>query len=382
MKHSSLKPIERSYWTSPVRKQHRIVASPSKQNESSEHQVGGTTVAYSLQLEAQYATPTQRTRPVVLPGDPEPLLAYEMIKGNLVRFSSPESTASRPPPTAVLVHGVLGSKRNMHSFANKLVRGYPHWQVLLVDLRCHGDSAEITPALRNQSHSVESAADDVLKLLQALKLFPEVLIGHSFGGKVVMSMAHQFGSGIKRLPRPVQVWVLDALPGDVRSVATGSMDGPEHLIKALKSAPLPIKNRCELVNFLEERGFSHGIAAWAATNLTPLDNGMGLTWKVDLEGIDRMFRSYATTNLWPLLEHPADGIEVSFVRAERSSFRWSGEDQDLIQAYGHRVHLLRNSGHWVHADNPDGLFDIISSNSFGTPDIHMQRSPGSPSSLN
>lgn len=49
---------------------------------------------------------------------------------------------------------------------------------------------------------VESAAQDILIALQRLKLFPRVLIGHSFGGKVVMSMVQQFG---QRLPYPVQV---------------------------------------------------------------------------------------------------------------------------------------------------------------------------------
>lgn len=47
------------------------------------------------------------------------------------------------------------------------------FQVILVDLRCHGDSAPLSGAL-SKPHSVESAAADVLRLLSALKLFPEV----------------------------------------------------------------------------------------------------------------------------------------------------------------------------------------------------------------
>ena len=72
-----------------------------------------------------------------------------------------------------------------------------------MDVRCHGESASLpTPP---GPHGVESSAQDILKLLSQLKLFPEVLIGHSFGGKVVMSMGEQFGASGKRLPRPVQV---------------------------------------------------------------------------------------------------------------------------------------------------------------------------------
>lgn len=82
---------------------------------------------------------------------------------------------------------------------------FSSWQVLLVDLRCHGDSARHSAASHRPDNGVESAAADVLDLLRHLKLFPEVLIGHSFGGKVVMSMADQFGRIGPRLPRPVQV---------------------------------------------------------------------------------------------------------------------------------------------------------------------------------
>ena len=74
----------------------------------------------------------------------------------------------------------------------------------MVDLRCHGDSASIG-SLPGEPHNVQTSAGDVLALLRQMKLFPEVLVGHSFGGKVVMSMAQQFGQVGMRLPRPVQV---------------------------------------------------------------------------------------------------------------------------------------------------------------------------------
>lgn len=94
-----------------------------------------------------------------------------MISGALVRFSSGDA---KPPPTAVLLHGILGKRQNMASFARRLVAGFPHWQVVCVDLRCHGESAAL--ALRGP-HTLETAAADVVRLLATLKLFPEILIG-------------------------------------------------------------------------------------------------------------------------------------------------------------------------------------------------------------
>lgn len=310
-------------------------------------------------------------------------IAYEMIQGSLVRFSSHNGMENgRHPPTAVLIHGILGSRRNMQSFAKRLVEGYPSWQVLLVDLRCHGQSANQFHG--HGPHTVDSAAGDVLQLLASLKLFPEMLIGHSFGGKVAMSMAHQFGSSTKSLPRPVQVWVLDALPGEVRSGEMGQRDRPADLITTLVSTPLPIPDRAYLISCLDRAGFSAPVAAWTASNLTPVDpndKSQGLTWAFDLHGIAEMYRSYESKSLWEFLERPAEGIRLDFVKAERSTFRWGGQDEERIKSLGHKVHLLENSGHWVHTDNPNGLFDILSSSFGAEADLHMQRSPGSSPSV-
>lgn len=55
---------------------------------------------------------------------------YEMIQGALVRWSE-MSPSVRPPPTAVLVHGILGSRKNMQSFARRLVQVRRVWDQTL-----------------------------------------------------------------------------------------------------------------------------------------------------------------------------------------------------------------------------------------------------------
>jgi hypothetical protein len=86
-----------------------------------------------------------------------------------------------------------------------------------------------------------------------------------------------------------------------------------------------------------------------------------------------LYASYESADLWPLLHSPPQGLKVDFVRAEGSTFRWGGPDESRIASYGHTVHVLRNSGHWVHTDNPRGLYDIMA------PSFHftsMQRPHG------
>jgi hypothetical protein len=135
---------------------------------------------------------------------------------------------------------------------------------------------------------------------------------------------------------------------------------------------LPVHLAAALLLLLLLAGFSMPVARWVLTNLRPNAGGVGLRWTFDLDSIAEMYDSYEETCMWSLLQQPPQGLSVDFVRAERSNFRWEGGVADSIQQLGHRVHLLRDAGHWVHADNPGGLFDIMGS-SFGVVDLHLER---------
>ncbi|XP_074370847.1 uncharacterized protein LOC141711997 isoform X3 [Apium graveolens] len=183
---------------------------------------------------------------------PSDILAYNLVQGALVRWSYIDRSAIEPP-TAVLLHGILGSRKNWGTFARRLAQEFPHWQFLLVDLRCHGDSALIK---KRGPNTVSSAALDVLKLLGQLRLTPRVVVGHSFGGKVALSMVNQ---AAKPLARPVRVWVLDATPGQVRAGGDGD-DHPAELISFLRTFPREIASKRDVVQALVHEGFSKDVA--------------------------------------------------------------------------------------------------------------------------
>ncbi|XP_021288091.1 protein ABHD11 isoform X2 [Herrania umbratica] len=295
-------------------------------------------------------------------------LAYELVQGKLVRWSSMVvlDRSIPEPPTAVLLHGILGSRKNWGTFARRLAQEFPTWQFVLVDLRCHGDSASIK---KRGPHTVASTALDVLKLIAQLRITPRVLIGHSFGGKVVLSMVEQ---AAKPLPRPVRVWVLDATPGKVRAGGDGD-DHPAQLISSLRKLPMEVSSKRDIVNALVQEGFSKDVAQWVVTNLRPTaaagTPSSSFSWVFDLEGISQMYQSYEETNLWEVVENLPRGVHVNFLKAERSLHRWALEDLQRIHAAeesaadeggGVEMHVLEDAGHWVHADNPDGLFRILS----------------------
>ena len=225
-----------------------------------------------------------------------PLIAYEMVQGADVV----ESSGRQHPPTCLLTHGILGSRRNLKSFAQRMALQFPDWQFLLVDLRCHGQSSGRSPAGPN---TVEAAALDVIALLNHLKIYPVMLMGHSFGGKVVMSMVQQSG---RVMPRPVQVWVLDTVPGDVWC---DGGDHPRDTIRFVSTLEPPFTSRKQLIDELTGEGFTPEGAQWMATNLKPAKGGQ-LDWTFDLKGINELYGSYEQCDLWPMLETQPKGLQV------------------------------------------------------------------------
>ncbi|CAJ2650791.1 unnamed protein product [Trifolium pratense] len=292
------------------------------------------------------------------------ILAYDLIQGALVRWSSVMDRSLPDPPTAVFLHGILGCRKNWGSFAKRLAREFPMWQFLLVDLRCHGDSASMK---KRGPHTVASAALDVLKLVRDLRITPRVLVGHSFGGKVVLSMVDQ---AAKPLARPVRAWILDATPGKVRAGGDGE-DHPAELISLLNTLPKEVSSKKDVVKALIQQGFSNDVAQWVVTNLRPTSSpNSRFSWVFDLKGISEMYQSYEETNLWKIVEDVPRGVHINFLKAERSLHRWALEDLQRIhvaeevaseEGGGVEMHVLEDAGHWVHTDNPDGLFRILSS---------------------
>jgi pimeloyl-ACP methyl ester carboxylesterase len=262
-----------------------------------------------------------------------------------------QAEGAEPRRCALLLHGILGSRGNWRSFARRIVDAFPDWSLVLADLRGHGDS----PAGPGP-HTLQACAKDVQELGQSLQPAPEMVLGHSFGGKVALAVAGAAPPGLRR------VWALDAPPG-IRTRARSDVmeQSAADVIVALRQVPLPVKSRRELIDRLLALGLSRSVALWMTTNLT--GGEQGFTWKFDLDAVEQMLASYLATDLWTVLEEPAPGLQIDLLRAERSE-GWQAEDFErlarLEPAGQVALHVLPDSGHWVHVDNPDGLFDILS----------------------
>ena len=259
---------------------------------------------------------------------------------------------SRSSPTVLVLHGILGSRRNWRNFVKNFAAEHPAWHFLVVDLRHHGDS--MVPA--GPSDGLNECAQDLVALFQALDVWPERVWGHSFGGKVALKYA-------EITPRaPQQVWVLDALPGRIVEVPQDSLEGSVRaIIETLMTVPLPVPSRNGLRDALLDMGFSNVFASWMTTNLERQEAG-GFVWRFNLPAMPGLLRSYAEADFWNLLEERAQDIDFHFVQAANSE-RWRPEVLAEFQKRevnsGIRRHILPDSGHWVHVDNPTGLAELL-----------------------
>ncbi|PKI49353.1 hypothetical protein CRG98_030281 [Punica granatum] len=271
----------------------------------------------------------------------------------------------RAPPTdkpytstAFVLHGLLGSGRNWRSFSRTLA-------MVLVDLRNHGKSAELEGF--DPPHDMYNAAKDLANLVESRGWeWPDVVMGHSMGGKVALQFSESCARGDygESAALPKQLWVLDSVPGEAKR--EGSDGEVEKVLETLQKLPSSFPSRKWLVNHMLELGFSKSLSDWIGSNLKR--SGDQETWAFNLDGAVQMFNSYRETSYWSLLEKPPKGMEISVVRAEKSD-RWDPETTQRLESLSSRgedesrgkfsLHLLPDSGHWVHVDNPKGLLEIV-----------------------
>jgi pimeloyl-ACP methyl ester carboxylesterase len=253
----------------------------------------------------------------------------------------------RSEKTAMVLHGALGSAQNFNRFAQKLARARPEYRYVLVDLRHHGQSTGAPPP-----NTLAACAADLSALGRSLGHEPEVLIGHSFGGKVAIEYARQGAPALQ------QVWVLDAVPG-----AQAQTDQTEiaAVIRAVRAVPMPAAQRRDVTRHLvEQAGLSSGLAEWMGTNLKRQDDAY--VWTFDLGGIEELMADYFRVDLWDFLASARERPEFQLIVAERSD-RWTPALRERARALPAASRVvyqeLADSGHWVHVDNPEGLLAIM-----------------------
>ncbi|MSR36487.1 MAG: alpha/beta hydrolase [Gemmatimonadetes bacterium] len=263
--------------------------------------------------------------------------------------TEPISAAGTPPERWVaILHGIFGAGRNWTTVARRLVRARPEWGALIVDLRQHGGSRGFAPP-----HTLAAAAADLPRAFAATGLPVRAVLGHSFGGKVALELVRSHAESLAL----ESLWLVDSPPG-----AHAPGGSAWEVLEALRRAPGPFPGREAGVSALRGLGVAEGVARWMTTNLEERSNGW--VWRIDPEDMEQLLGDFFRQNLWGVVENPPPGLDLHVVKADESS----ALDEEACRrveaavARSGRVHLHRVAGgHWVNADNPDAMLELLES---------------------
>ena len=233
----------------------------------------------------------------------------------------------------VFLHGLFGSADNWLTLGKRLADRYA---VYLVDQRNHGRSPH------RDGHDYDSLANDLKEWLDSENLIKVRLLGHSMGGKTAMRFAQLYPDYLQ------QVIVVDM----------GVKAYPPHhqeIVKGLQSLKLDeISSRREAEEALENYIPDFGTRQFLLKNLYRTDK-KDFAWRMNIEALERNMDAILSA----LPKEPRVDRPTLFVSGSKSDYM-NREDKDEISEIFNSVSFVElPTGHWVHAEDPDGLEKIL-----------------------
>lgn len=237
-------------------------------------------------------------------------------------------------PAIIILHGFLGSSKNWTTISKIISSSV---RVIAVDLRNHGDS------FHHDKPHYEDMTEDVLKLINTLKLEKVNLMGHSMGGKVAMKFACLYPEKISRLI------VVDIAPKQYfphrKEVAS---------MLAIDLSKLSSKQDAE--NQLEKDVPDLGLRKFLLTNLVQ-ESENKFRWKVNLPVF---VKEVSNLGINPLTDKDQFIGNTLFILGGKSDFVKEA-DYPLLYKYfpNARVKVIENSDHNPHFSAREKFLEII-----------------------
>jgi pimeloyl-ACP methyl ester carboxylesterase len=246
-------------------------------------------------------------------------------------------TGHRP---LVLLHGLLGSARNLATLARLLAERRPDLDLVAFDLPGHGASPPLPPGA-----DTVALATEVLAAARALDLRPPLgLVGHSLGGRVALRAAALEPAAIGA------VTLLDMAPGVL--AAGGEV---ARVLDVLKEAPDTFDARGRAREHLLGAGLAPALTDWLLLNLGVTDDGRA-GWRVDRHALADLHARVAAEDLWPIVESPRDWT----LHCVRGALGYvSDADVRRLEAAGGAVTTIAGAGHFLHAERPHEVAEAV-----------------------
>lgn len=235
----------------------------------------------------------------------------------------------------VILHGLFGSSDNLGSIGTELSQDF---DVLLVDQRDHGRSPH------TERITYPAMAEDVHALVVSLGLKDIVLVGHSMGGKTAMVFGQRWPELLKQLV------VLDISPRE-------HDDNHAHIIAALRTSDLSTgRTRKEVEDHIKSHVKEPGVVQFIMKNLywkTPEQ----LAWRMNVEGLYRDLK-----HILAPIGHETVRVPTLFIRGGQSDYITRADIPQIKEQFPNsRIETIDFAGHWVHAQAPHEVVELIRS---------------------
>lgn len=237
----------------------------------------------------------------------------------------------------LILHGLFGSSDNWQTLGRRFAEKNT---VFLIDLRNHGRSPHLP------THTYPELAEDLEQFLDEHYIHTCSVLGHSMGGKAAMQTALFYPERIEQLV------VVDMAP-------RAYSGGHEQIFMAMRSLDLEhLDSRKVAEQELMEQISDKGIVQFLMKNLSRKSEG-GFEWKPNLE---ILYRDYGAI----LAEMEDSGTpfpgRALFLKGERSNYVTPEDDNDIKLLFPKaRISSIPSAGHWIHAEQPDLLFEEVRS---------------------
>ncbi|MFT4662605.1 MAG: esterase [Patiriisocius sp.] len=232
-----------------------------------------------------------------------------------------------------IIHGVFGMLDNWQSLGKQWSDDF---EIYLIDARNHGRSDH------SETMTFEEMADDLKELLDHLGLEKMNLLGHSMGGKIAMKFAMLYPQLIEKL------MVIDIGPKSYPMHHQGILKGLELLNFE------NYNSRKEVDSDLSKYVTDPGVRQFLLKNLYWKEKGK-LALRMNLPVISENMINIIDTVGYDSIDSP-----TLFVRGLLSDYI---VDEDIdsihIQFTDSEIVDVPNAGHWIHAQQPLMLHQII-----------------------
>jgi esterase len=235
----------------------------------------------------------------------------------------------------IILHGLFGSLDNWMGIAKTLGE---HFEVYILDARNHGQSPH------DNEFDYEVMADDLYEFIQEHQIINPIVLGHSMGGKTAMQFAMNYPDVLAKLI--VADIAPKAYPVHHRQIIDGllSLDFNK------------IKSRAEADEELSKHISDLSVRQFLLKNLYWIEKEK-LAWRFNLPVINQHIEivGKGLNNIHSFLQ------PTLFIRGEKSNYILDSDVEEIKRIFPNsEVRTIANSGHWIHAEQPQAFMQIVS----------------------